>query len=121
MAYADPQTLTVATVANSLPRTGSSINGGMFTSADRKYSLEISHQRSNRFRHLMKLTVTQTVSNPLVPSQNQVVTDTVHLVVDHPVNGVAASDVVDHVKAFLDLLRDTGSYAAVTKLVTGEQ
>ncbi len=93
MALADPQTITINAIANSLPRTGFSQNGGSFTKADGDRKLEISHSQGSRLRHLIRFSDKQTVANPLVPTQNQTVNMSCHLVIDMPRNGYTVADI----------------------------
>jgi hypothetical protein len=44
MAFSDPQSLTINSVATSLPRTAFGTNSGAFTSGDGSVKLSISHQ-----------------------------------------------------------------------------
>ena len=93
MALADPQTITINAIANSLPRTGFSPTSGSFTKADGDRKLEISHSSGSRLRHLIRFTDKQTVSNPLVPTQNQAVNMSFHMVIDMPRNGYTVADI----------------------------
>lgn len=93
MAFADPQSITVDAESISLPRVGSSIGAGSFRSSDQKYQLDVRHSSGTRERHNVKLAFADVVGNPLVPSQNLVVSTTVNLTVDHPKNGLTAASV----------------------------
>jgi hypothetical protein len=116
MAFADPQSVTIDGGAVSLPRTGFSSTAGKFTSADGDVSLEISHQRGSRFRHLIRLTDAQVVSNPLVPDQNIAVNMSCHLVIDMPRNGYTAAEIADLSAA----LTTWATEANLLKVVSGE-
>lgn len=50
MAFADPQTLTINAVANTLPRTSSGTNSGVFTKDDGTVKLSIQHASGKRIR-----------------------------------------------------------------------
>lgn len=117
MAFADPQSVTIDSAPVSLPRTGFSANSGKFTSADGKVSLEISHQLGgSRFRHLVRLTDAQVVSNPLVPDQNIAVNMSAHLVIDMPRNGYTAAEIADLSAA----LTTWASESNLLKVISGE-
>lgn len=116
MAFADPQSITVDTASIQLPRVGSSIGAGAFRSSDQKYQLDIRHSSGTRERHNVKLSFADVVGNPLVPSQNLVVSTTVNLTVDHPKNGLTANSV----KEIAAALAVWASEANLAKLIGGE-
>lgn len=116
MALADPQSVTINSVAQSLPRTGMSADTGSFTKSDGTLKFEVSHQNASRFRHMVKLTNRAVVSDPLVPSQNINVNYGVHLVVDLPRNGVSVADAANLAAG----LAAWCTVANITKVITGE-
>lgn len=118
MSYADPQSITLAGTAISLPRVGSSENTGVFRSADQKVQLEVSHTTNRRIRRLVRMRDNSIVSSPLVPDQNMVVSSQVYLVLDQPKNGYTSADLIAQVKALAAWLA-AGTNAE--KFVTGEQ
>lgn len=117
MAFADPQSLTVANGAVSFPRTGFGATSGKFTTADGTESLEIQHNVSgSRFRHLIRFTDARQVSNPLVPDQNIAVNMSAHLVLDMPRNGYTSAEVADLAAA----LSTWATEANLLKVIAGE-
>lgn len=116
MAFADPQSVTIDAVAESLPRTGFSPSSGAFTKADGDLKLEISHQQGSRFRHLVRLSDKRTVSNPLVPDQNLAVNMSAHIVIDMPRNGYT----VEEIAQISAGLTAWCSEANLTKVIAGE-
>ncbi len=116
MAYSDPQSVTVAAVAKSLPRTGFGLTRGEFASSDRKYQLIISHETSNRYRHLAQLRLDDVVDNPLVDGQKVAASAWAHIVVDMPKNGLTAAAVADIANALVAW----ATPANITKLIAGE-
>lgn len=116
MALADPQSVTISGTATPLPRTGLSLDQGDFTSADGQVSLVVLHSSTKRTRHTVKLQKSSIVSDPLVPSQNQNVSFSAHIVIDMPKNGVSASDAV----ALANALVAWSTAANITKVVGGE-
>lgn len=116
MAFADPQTVTVDAVEISLPRVGSAINMGSFRSSDQKYQLDIRHQSGTKERHNVKFSFADIVSNPLVPSQNYVVSSTVNMTVEHPRNGMSASSISELAEAVAAWATPTN----IGKLIGGE-
>lgn len=116
--FADPQSVTVNSVAQSLARTSSSDNGGKFAKSDRSYKMEINHQYGRRQRHQIKLTHDLLVANPLISGQNVNSSISAYLVVDLPVGFDTATAKLD-VDGFVSFLA-ASSGSAVTKLLGGE-
>lgn len=119
MALADPQSVIVATVSQTLPRTGSGPNSGSFRTADGKYTLDVSHQYGRRQRRTIRLSDKKISADPLVPSQNVASSMSTYIVVDTPVNGYTAAEakaVVDALVAYLT----ASSGARVAQLLGGE-
>lgn len=116
--FADPQSVTVNAVAQSLARTSSSENGGKFAKSDRSYKMEINHQYGRRQRHQIKLTHDSLVANPLVSGQNINQSSSVYIVVDLPVGYDTATAKLD-IDGFVAFLA-ASSGSAVTKLLGGE-
>lgn len=117
--FADPQSVTINAVAVSLPRTGMGLSGGSFQASDGNTNLVISHTIAKRNRHLLRLNVQKTTTDPLLPSTNQVVSMSAYVVVDVPKNGYSAAEqkqVVDALVAYLA----ASSGAKVTQLLGGE-
>lgn len=115
--FADPQSVTISTVAQSLPRTGpNTVNGGSFTKADGNLNLEISHTAGSRFRHLIKLSLKKITADPLVPSQNIATTASAHIVIDLPRNGLTVAEVA----AMAAGLSGWATEANLTKVISGE-
>lgn len=119
MAYADPQSITVAAVPQTLKRTGFGPTSGTFQTSDGIYKLEASHNYGRRTRRSLRLTGTKISADPLIPAQNVRSSMSVYMVVDTPVNGYTAAEIKDVVKAFTAYLTAT-SGAAVDSLVGGE-
>jgi hypothetical protein len=119
MAFADPQSITVNAVAQSMPRTGSGPLSGQFSTADGVFTLEVSHQHGKRNRHVIRVTQTKTVTDPLVPAQNVIASMSTYVVVDAPTFGFSNTElkyVVDALSAYLA----ASSGAKVTQLLGNE-
>lgn len=120
MAFADPQSVTINAVANSLPRVSNGVNSGAFQKDDGSVKLEVSHQYgAKRTRRLVRLTHTKIAADPLMPSTNTRYSMSVNMVVDTPVTGYSiteAKQIVDALTAYLTAT--TG--ARVTQLLGGE-
>lgn len=116
--FADPQTITIDTVAQTLNRTTPTNNGAKYGTSDRTHRLEINHQDGRRLRHQIKLSKDSLTANPLIAGQNVSQSMSVYVVVDLPVgyDTAAAKKVVDGFVAYLA----ASSGSAVTKLLGGE-
>lgn len=112
MAFADPQSVTIATVANSLPR----VPDG-FQKVDGLVKLTISHNPKKGQYDSVMLTVNKVTSDPIVPSQNIRATVNATISVKRSTNAVDMSaDALNVAKA----LRDWATDANLTKLLGGE-
>lgn len=116
--FADPQAVTYATVAKSLPAIGRSEDRSDYKLDDSGvvYRLSLSHQFKRRNRVVARLQRDAYVSDPIVPAQNTVASMTATVTVDFPTTGLTAADAVNLAKA----LRDWASDANLLKLVNGE-
>lgn len=119
MSFADPQSVTVNAVAISLPRTSSGVNSGTFTSSDGATRLSVSHAYGKRTRRTIRLDSSKITSDPLLPTQNVKVSDSVYLVIDTPVAGFTNTEIKQHVDGFLAALT-ASSGAKITQLLGGE-
>jgi hypothetical protein len=119
MAFADPQSVTINSVAISLPRTSFGANSGTFTSADGLNKLSISHTYGSRTRRLIRLDNSKIAADPLLAGVNAKVSMSTYLVVDVPLVGydVASEKLVtDGFIAYLS----ASSGAKMTQLLGGE-
>lgn len=119
MAFSDPQSVTINAVANSLPRTSSGVNTGVFTKDDGNVKLSISHAYAKRTRRTIRLDHAKIAADPLISSQSIKYSMSAYLVIDTPITGYTvaeAKQVVDGLVAYLSA--STG--ARVTQLLGGE-
>ncbi|DAD50100.1 TPA_asm: coat protein [ssRNA phage Zoerhiza.1_37] len=119
MSFADPQTVTINSIANTLARTGSGINAGSFSTGDGLVQMSVSSAYGKRTRRLLKLTHAKIAADPLISSQNVKYSMSVSLIVDQPITGYTvaeAKQIVDGLTAYLTA--STG--ARVTQLLGGE-
>lgn len=114
MALADPQSVTISGTPVSLPRTGASL--GEFTDVTGQTRLSILHSSTRRTRHTLKLQKSIIVADPLVPTVNQPVSYSAHMVLDLPKSGVVLADVV----ALGNALVLWATSANLTKVAGGE-
>ena len=119
--FSDPQSLTINAVANSLPRTSSGVNSGIFSKDDGNVVLTISHQKTgkSRKRHTIRVDYRKLSADPFTTGHNLTYTMSTYLVVDHGDGELTNTEikyVVDALTAYLTA--STG--ANVTKLLGGE-
>jgi hypothetical protein len=118
--FTDPQSVTINAVANSLPRTSSGTNSGVFKKDDGLVSLSISHSTSGkRTRRLVRLDHSKIAADPLLAGVNVKANMAVYLVVDVPETGytlVEEKQVTDAFTAWAT----ASSGANLTKILGGE-
>ncbi len=117
--FADPQSLTINAVANSLPRTSSGVNAGVFTKDDGNVKMSVSHSYGKRTRRQLRVDFRKVAADPLATGFNKEYSFSTYLVVDHPPVGFTNTEVkyvIDALTAFLT----ASSGANVTKLLGGE-
>jgi hypothetical protein len=87
MAFADPQTVTVNSVAQSLALVSADTLKSIYLTADEVYKLTISHQVSgNRTRRMVRIDKKVVAADPLT-AVNAYQSIGVYLVIDEPSNG----------------------------------
>lgn len=116
---ADPQSVTIDGVASSLPRTGSSTDAGVFTSADGNLTLTISHVRGKRNRRTIRLDHRKVAADPLNTAQNLQYSMSLYMVLNVPSVGYSPDEVKDVLDGFLANLQ-ASSGANEVKFIGGE-
>lgn len=119
MALADPQSVTINSVAVSLPRTSSSPNAGVFTSNDGNTKLSVSHQYGKRNRHLIRIDHRKIAPDPLISSQNIQYSMSFYAVADVPETGYTVAEAKQVIDGFIAAL-NASSGALITKMLGGE-
>lgn len=120
MAFSDPKTVTINSVAQTLPRTG--VPGpfsSVYTKDDGSAKLTVSHRYGKRKQSLLRFDWQKTAADPLISAQNIVYGMSVSLTVDRPLVGftiVEQKQIVDGVVGFLT----ASSGADTTKFLGGE-
>jgi hypothetical protein len=118
MAFADPQTVTINAVANTLPRIGAGPNSGQFQNTDGTVKLSISHAIGKRARRTVRIDFSKVAPDPIT-SENQEFTMSTYVVVDTPLRGLSVTEqkqIVDALTAWLS----ASSGANVTKVLGQE-
>ncbi len=119
MAFADPQSVTINAVANSLPRTSSGANTGIFTKDDGTVKLSVSSVYKSRTRRLIRLDHSKIAADPLLAGINVKASMSVYLVVDVPQTGYSITEQKQIVDALTGYLT-ASSGARATQLLGGE-
>lgn len=116
--FADPQSVTYATVAKSLATIGRNDVQSEYKLNDggTVYDLILSHQFKNRNRVVARLRRDSFSTDPLIPAQNILCSMTASFTLDFPSNGLTPTDVQNLGKALVGWLSD----ANILKLVNGE-
>lgn len=117
--FADPQSVTINAVAQSMPRTSSGVNSGVFTTNDGLVKLEVSHAYGAKNRRLIKLSHRKIGADPLLSGANNEYSMEVHLVVATPKVGYTVTEAKQVVDGFLAALT-ASSGAKITQLLGGE-
>lgn len=117
--FADPQSVTINAVANSLPRTGSGVDNGTFSKDDGNVKLSVKHSYGNRVRRLVRLDHRKVASDPLATGYNKEYSMNAYLVIDVPSVGYTLTEAKQIVDA-LTLWLTTTSGSNVTKVLGGE-
>lgn len=119
MAFADPQSLTINTVANSLPRVSTDKNASTYSKDDGNVKLTVSSAYGKRTRRTARVDFRKTAADPLFPSQNAPYSMSTYIVADVPVTGFTITEqkqIIDALTAWLT----ASSGANITKLLGGE-
>lgn len=119
MAFADPQSVTINAVANTLPRTSSGVSSGIFTKDDGTVKLTVSHSNGKRTRHQLRVDFQKMAPNPLISAQNILYSMSAYLVVDVPITGFTIAEQKQIVDALTGYLTATSGSKA-TQLLGGE-
>lgn len=119
MAFADPQTITVDTVAIPLARSFGKGSAGTFISADGANTLEFNPSNGKTKVRTARLRNTKVTSDPLVTTTNVRVNDLISLSVIRPLDGYTDAEVVKQVVGFLAYFTANAN-ANLIKFVAGE-
>lgn len=119
MALADPQSVTINSVAVSLPRTSMNTNAGVFTSLDQNVKETVSHQYGKRVRHLFRIDHRKVAADPLLAGQNNEYSMAAYVVFDVPSVGYTAAEAKQVVDGFLAQMT-ASSGALITRILGGE-
>lgn len=116
MAFADPQTITVNTIAKTLNRVKTEGTRSEYATDDEAFKMVISHQESrNRTRRMIRVDQRVVAADPLT-ALNEYKTLGVYIVIDEPEYGFADVD-IDYV---VQALKTWASTANVLKALSNQ-
>lgn len=117
--FTDPQSVTVLTVAQTLPRVSTGENSATYTEADNNYSLSVSHQYGKRTSRALRLRNRKIAADPFVSGTQKEYTQTCSVVVNTDPLGFSLAEVVGDLIALADYLK-ANTNAIATKFASGE-
>jgi hypothetical protein len=117
--FTDPQSITINSIAKSLPRTGAGLDTGTFTKDDGEVKMSISHAYNKRNRRTLRVDHQKLAADVMDSSLQVPYSMSVYIVTDTPKAGYTLAEqkqVVDALVAYLT----ASSGARVTQLLGGE-
>lgn len=111
--FAEPQTVTINSVAKTLPRVSSGNRSGVFedTLGNR---LTITHTVGRRNRHIVRLDTTKTASDPFLSGVSKEYSMSAQLIIDVPPTGFTATEQSLNANALVDWADAAGVLLKVT-------
>jgi hypothetical protein len=119
MAFADPQSVTINAVANTLPRTSNGVNTGAFTKDDGNVKLSVAHSYGKRNRRTLRIDHSKIAADPLISAVSIRYSMSAYIVVDVPITGYTVAEAKQVIDGFLAYLT-ASSGARITQLLGGE-
>jgi len=114
----EPQSVTISGTANSLPRTSTGVNSGVFNTADGTVVLKVTNLYGKRNRRTIRMEHSKIAADPLTAA-NVRYSMTSYLVIDTPNVGYTVAEAQAVVAGLTKWLTDT-SGANVAKVLGGE-
>lgn len=117
--FTDPQSVTINSVAQSLPRTEQEGQSASYTKEDGTLVLKVSHQatKNGRLRHAVKLDQNKIAADPFVAGNSRLAGSAITLVIDEPDAGqFTNNDLLLLAKGLIGWATD----ANLTKVIAGE-
>lgn len=116
---ADPQSVTISAVANSLPRVSSGVNLGGFSKDDGTVALRVQHTYGKRTRRLIRIDVAKIAADPLISAQSIRYSMGCYVVFDLPQTGYTPAEAKAVWDGFVTQL-NASSGTVITKVLGGE-
>lgn len=117
--FTDPQSITINSVAQTLPRTGVGTSSSSYSKDDGNVKLAVSHAYGKRLRRTARIDFRKTAADPLFPAQNTPYSMSTYIVADVPITGFTVVEQKQIVDALVGWL-SASSGANVTKMLGGE-
>lgn len=95
MAFTDPQSITVNTVAQSLPRVSAGPLASTYQKSDNAYRLTISRLVGKRRRYMIRVDARKVAPDPLATANNLEYTCAAYMVIDAPQLGYTNAELAD--------------------------
>lgn len=91
--FSDPQSITVNSVAQSLPTIARNTNDSVYQISDASYKMIIAHQfKPERNRYTVRIDASKTAADPLVSANNRIYSQSVYIVIDKPTVGYSNTE-----------------------------
>lgn len=114
----DPQTVTINSVALSLPAISRGDNKSVYKTSDGTHTLTIGHEyKPTRSRFVVRLDTVLVSEDPYNTALNKPFSNSVYLVIDSPVIGMTPAAVATYVQGLVDYIDGSGFIA---KVIGGE-
>lgn len=118
--FADPQTVTINAVANTLNRVSTEGSNSRYSNSDGSVIEVVRHTtQKSRNRREFRLTHSKVTPDPLFPQQNTPYSMSIALTVNSPVTGYSITEQKQVIDGFIAQLQAT-SGLLITKVLGGE-
>jgi hypothetical protein len=117
--FADPQSVTINAVAQSLPRTSTEDSTSVYTKDDETVQLTIAQipTSKGRVRRSVRVDVNKMATDPFTPANSRRVSMSATLVIDEPADAAFSNtEMLNNVKSLVGWSSD----ANLTKVIAGE-
>jgi hypothetical protein len=104
---ADPQSVTINSVAKSLPAVSRGIGTSSYKYSDGTINLTVAHQYGKRTRRTARLDFSKIAADPLISANNILYSMSAYLVVDLPITGFSNTEQKYIVDALTKWLTDS--------------
>ena len=120
MALSDPQSVTIASTPNSLPRVGTNGDSSTYSKDDGTVTLKVLHNRGKtRTRRSVRLDFSKIAADPLMAGVNRQVSMSAFVNIDVPNVGLSLTEQKDVTLALTNALT-ASSGALLVKILGGE-
>lgn len=116
---ADPQSVTINSVAKSLPAVSRGQFQSVYQKDDGTVKLSVSHAYGKRTRRTVRIDFSKIAADPLISAQNIKYSMSTYLVIDQPITGFSVTEAKQIVDALTEYLT-ASSGAKVTSVLGGE-